>query len=290
MITGPFWCAFGSNEYAHLSAQAYLALNRLDVVVCCFGRIQVIIADTLTLQDYERNRSVTRTADIFGSSIVEVGAFNPAIFSPDWLERNQLIGQADAENAKKAPSLIVSQQVTVFETEWFAFQVLSNQFSLTSKGALTPAFKDLAVGILSLVPHTPITAIGLNFLADFRLGNEADYYKIGDELAPKTIWDSLYPKSHVAGLANLTIRIQDAERGQTPRSGNEKRISVQPSNKVKYGVFFILNDHREIIESKETGMTTAEQASTLIDSEWQNSWNDAVRVFDSIVSQALPSA
>lgn len=228
-----------------------------------------------------------RTADIFGSSVVAVGAFNPAIFSPDWLERNQLIGQEDADNAKKTPSLIISQQVTVFETEWFAFQVLDNQFSLTSKGALTPAFKDLAVGILSLVPHTPITAIGLNFLAHFRLGTEAEYHKIGDVLAPKPIWNSLYPDRNAAGLANLTIRIQDAERGQTPRSGNEKRISVQPSGKVKFGVFLSLNDHREIIESKDAGMTTAEQAAALIDSEWQDSWDDAVRVFDSVVSQAL---
>ena len=39
---------------------------------------------------------MTRTADIFGSSVVAVGAFNPAIFSPDWLERNKLIGQDDA--------------------------------------------------------------------------------------------------------------------------------------------------------------------------------------------------
>lgn len=228
-----------------------------------------------------------RTADIFGSSVVAVGAFNPAIFSPDWLERNQLIGQEDADNAKKTPSLIISQQITVFETEWFAFQVLDNQFSLTSKGALTPAFKDLAVGILSLVPHTPITAIGLNFLAHFRLGTEAEYHKIGDVLAPKPIWNSLYPDRNAAGLANLTIRIQDAERGQTPRSGNEKRISVQPSGKVKFGVFLSLNDHREIIEPKDAGMTTAEQAAALIDSEWQNSWEDAVRVFDSVVSQAL---
>lgn len=231
-----------------------------------------------------------RTADIFGSSVVAVGAFNPAIFSPDWLERNKLIGNEDADNAKKAPSLIISQQVTVFETEWFAFQVLKNQFSLTSKGALTPAFKDLAVGILSLVPQTPIIAIGLNFLAHFRLGTEAEYHKIGDVLAPKTIWNSLYPGRNAAGLANLTIRIQDAERGQTPRSGNEKRITVQPSDKVKFGVFLTLNDHREIIESKETGMTTAEQAATLVDSEWQNSWDDAVRVFDSVVSQALSAA
>lgn len=231
-----------------------------------------------------------RTADIFGSSVVAVGAFNPAIFSPDWLERNQLIGQDDSDNAKKTLSLIISQQVTVFETEWFAFQVLDNQFSLTSKGALTPAFKDLAVGILSLVPHTPITAIGLNFLAHFRLGTEAEYHKIGDVVAPKPIWNSLYPDKNTAGLANLTIRIQDAERGQTPRSGNEKRISVQPSGKVKFGVFLSLNDHREIVETKDDGMTAAEQAAALIDSVWQNSWDDAVRVFDSVVSQALTAA
>lgn len=230
---------------------------------------------------------MTRIADIFGSSIIAVGAFNPAIFSPDWLERNKLIGQGDANDARSAPALIVSQQVTVFETEWFAFQVINSQFSLTSKGALTLAFKDLAVGILSLVSHTPITAIGLNFLAHFRLDTEAEYHKIGDVLAPKTIWNSLYPDRNATGLANLTIRIQDAERGQTPRSGNEKRISVQPSDKIKSGVFLSFNDHREIIESKGDGMTTAEQAAALVDSDWQNSWDDAVRVFDSVVSQAL---
>ena len=228
-----------------------------------------------------------RTADIFGSSVVALGAFNPAIFSPAWLERNNLIGREDAEAANKAPSLIVSHQVTVFETEWFAFQVLENQFSLTSKGALTPLVKDLAVGILSLVPHTPITAIGLNYLAHFRLATEAEYHRIGDVLAPKTIWNSLYPDRNAAGLANLTIKIQDAERGQSPRSGNERQISIQPSNKVKFGVFLSLNDHRQIIESSAAGMTTAEQAAAIVDSDWQSSWDDAVRVFDLVVSQSL---
>lgn len=231
---------------------------------------------------------MTRNADIFGSSIVAVGAFNPAIFSPDWLERNQLIGQGDADDAKKAASLIISHQVTVFETDWFVFQVLENQFSLTSKGALTPAFRDLAVGVLSLVTQTPISAIGLNFLAHFRLASEDEYHKIGDVFAPKTIWNSLYPDRGVAGLADLTIRFQDVEnRGQIPRSGNETRITLQPSGKVKLGILLAINDHRVMNESRETGMTAAEQAATIIDSDWQNSWNDAVNVFDSIVSQAL---
>ena len=198
-----------------------------------------------------------------------------------------MIGADDADNAKQASSLIVSHQVTVFETEWFAFQVLENQFSLTSKGALTPAFKDLAVGILSLVPQTPITAIGLNYFAHFRLATEADYHKVGDVLAPKTIWNSLYSTKSAVGLTNLTIKFEDAERGHLPRSGNTKQIAVQPSNKLKFGVLLSLNDHREIIESSAVGTTTAEQAAAVVDADWQKSRDDSVRVFDSTVSQSL---
>lgn len=231
---------------------------------------------------------MTKTAEIFGSSIVAVGAFNPAIFSPDWLERKDLIGQGDADDATRSSSIVVSHQATVFETEWFALQVFENQFSLTSKGALTPAVKDLAVGILSLVPHTPISAIGLNFLAHFRLNTETEYHKIGDVLAPKTIWNGLYPEQGSAGLANLSIRIQDAERGSAPRSGNEKRISVQPSSKLKLGVFMSLNDHREIMAS-DHGASPAEQAASIVDLDWQNSCDDAVRVFGQVISNALAS-
>jgi hypothetical protein len=139
----------------------------------------------------------------------------------------------------------------------------------------------------SLVPHTPITAIGLNYLAHFRLNTEAEYHRIGDVLAPKTIWNSLYPGQYSAGLANLTIKIQDAERGQTPHSGNQRQIAVQPSNKFKFGVFLSLNDHREIIESITADKTTAEQAAAIVDADWQKSWEDSVRVFDLVVSQSL---
>ena len=116
--------------------------------------------------------NVTHTAEIFTSSVVAVGDFNPAIFSPDWLEGNKLIGKSDADTVRESKSMISSHQVTSFETKWFALQVLENRFSLTSKDALSPALKDLAVGIFQLVPHTPVTAVGLNFLAHFKLTSE----------------------------------------------------------------------------------------------------------------------
>ena len=227
-----------------------------------------------------------READIFGSSIVALGDFNPVIFSPDWLGRNQLIGQSDIDNANNGSSLIISQQLTVFETGWFTLQVLNNQLSLISKGALTLAFRDLAVGIFTLVSHTPISAIGLNFSAHFRFSTE-EYHKIGDVLAPKTIWNSLYPDKYSAGLANLTIKLQDSERGKSLRSSNEKNISVQPSDKLKNGVLLSLNDHRKIVEANDNNMTAAEQTATLIDAEWEKSRTDAIETFDAIISRTL---
>jgi hypothetical protein len=188
---------------------------------------------------------VAHTAEILTSSIIAVGDFNPAIFTPDWLERNSLIGKDDADIVREGSqrkSLIVSHQVASFETKWFALQVLENQFSLTSKDALSPAFKDLAAGVFQLVPHTPVTAVGLNFMGHFKLATEAEYYRIGDLLAPKDIWKTLYPDD-AAGLADLTIRIQHWKRGEPLKTKDEKRISVQPSNLIKFGVYMSYNDY-----------------------------------------------
>jgi len=232
---------------------------------------------------------VTHTAEILTSSIIAVGDFNPTIFSPDWLEGNDLIGKGDADAVREksqGTSLIVSHQVTAFETKWFALQVLENQFSLTSKDALSPAFKDLAVGIFQLLSHTPVTAVGLNFLADFKLTSEDEYHQIGDVIAPKDIWQALYP-DEIAGLANLTIRIQHGVRGETLKTKDEKRVSLQPSNKFKYGVFLAYNDHRDVSAPSEDNLKPAERVAAIIDKEWEASWKDAVRAFDGLLSMAL---
>ena len=232
---------------------------------------------------------MAHTPEILTSSIVVVGDFNPAIFSPDWLERNGLIGKGDADTVRdgsQGKSLLVSHQVVTFETKWFALQVLENQFSLTSKDALSPAFKDLAVGIFQLVPHTPVTAVGLNFLGHFKLATEDEYHRVGDVLAPKDIWKGLYPDDG-PGLADLTIRIQRWTRGEALKTKDEKRISVQPSSKIKFGVFLSYNDHYDVSTTVEDNLRSAERVATIIDNKWESSWEDAVRVFDGVLSKTL---
>ncbi len=186
-----------------------------------------------------------------------------------------------------ATSLIVSRQVCAYDTDWFAVQVLPEQFSLTSKGPLTPAFADLAIGILSLVPETPMTAIGLNFLAHYRLASDADYHRVGDVLAPKTIWTSLYPEPYIsAGLADLTIRIQRTDEHRQPTTEDEKRISVQPSGRFRSGVFFSYNDHHVITPSVNK-LPPGEKAAATIETHWAPAWKDAIRTFDGVLSAAL---
>ena len=232
---------------------------------------------------------MAHTAEILTSAIVAVGDFNPAIFSPDWMERNNLIGKDDADSVREGrqgKSLLVSHQVAAFETKWFAIQVLENQFSLTSKDALSPAFKDLAVSIFQLVPHTPVTAVGLNFLGHYKLASEDEYHRVGDVLAPKDIWKELYPDA-MAGLADLTIRIQRGSRGEPLKTKDEKRIAVQPSDKIRFGAFLSYNDHHDMIASGDASLNPGERVASLIDSEWESSWQDAVRVFDGVLSGAL---
>lgn len=139
---------------------------------------------------------MARVPEIFSSSIVAVGAFNPAIFSPDWLERNTLIGAEDAETARQSTALIISQQVSVVDTDWFTLQVLDNQLTLSSKGVLSPTLRDLAVGIFSLASQTPVTALGMNFVGDYKMATVgARSFRRKNKRSAWQLWWSAYSKA-----------------------------------------------------------------------------------------------
>lgn len=233
--------------------------------------------------------------EIFSSSIVAVGAFNPAIFSPDWLEGRGLIGVEDAEAARTNKSLIISSQVATVQTNWFALQVLDTQFSLTSQGALSPVFRDLAVGIMTLLPQTPVSAVGLNFMGHYKMASRVDYDKVGDRLVPKGIWKEIFSDEdeHV-GVQNLTVSVQKVKRetdgGVTALSNNRKNISIEPSGKLKLGLFLSCNDHREIDRSKLEDQTAAERVSEILESEWQASWDASLTLFDELLTKLIAGA
>lgn len=142
------------------------------------------------------------------------------------------------------------------------------------------------MGILQLLPHTPVRAVGLNFMAHYKLVNENEYQRFGDVLAPKEIWRTLYPDQR-PGLEYLTIHIAPSASGQPVKTNDAKRISVQPSNKLKFGVLLSYNDHHDLSAVGEQSSRPAERVAALIDNEWESAWQEAVRVFGGIVTMVL---
>ena len=235
-----------------------------------------------------RGVPLAATPEIFGAVIIALGSFNPRIFTPDWLALNNLVGPEDAESARTSANLVVSQPFTHVETSWFDLQVGEDRLILSSKDAVTPALKDLATGMFSILVHTPVTALGLNFTAHYRMDSDADYHKVGDVLAPKAIWEKLYPgKDRSAGLHNLQMVIFPFGRGDAPTTPDKKQISVQPSTRIKHGVYFAFNDHHEVKVVSEKKLTQAEIAVTIIDTSWQSAMEESNRVFDGLLEHSL---
>jgi hypothetical protein len=114
---------------------------------------------------------------------------------------------------------------------------------------------------------------------------EQDYHRVGDVLAPKAIWNELFPQDS-AGLANLMIRIQAGSREHPGKTKDHKNISLQPSGRFKFGAYLSYNDHRDI-RTIDNEMRPAERVAAIIDEDWETVWHDAERVFDGVLGNAL---
>src|SRR5829696_7901521 len=121
-----------------------------------------------------------RAPEFEAVSIVMIGSFNPAIFQPRWLATQQLIRTEEAEKAKIT---IVQSELVDFSTEWFQLQVLQNRFQLASADPRQYGpLRDLAAAIFTVLPHTPISALGLNRQFHFKMPSRDAWHVVGDLL------------------------------------------------------------------------------------------------------------
>ena len=173
-----------------------------------------------------------RTPDIEGASIVMLGSFNPTIFQPRWLGTQQLIRPEEAENAKIT---IIQAEVADFSTEWFQLQVLQGRMSLSTADPRQYApLRDLATAIFTILPHTPVTAVGLNRLFHFRMTSTEAWHGFGHLLAPKESWNAIM---EAPGLRSMIMEGRRKETG-----GGVLHIKVEPSTKVEHGIYLEINE------------------------------------------------
>lgn len=171
--------------------------------------------------------------DIAGISIVFVGNFNPTILQPYWLADQELIRK---EEAKTATIEIIHPEGTAITIGNLKVSATSDRFSVQTEDASAyETARDLAMGVMKLLPHTPVRAMGINSDVHYIMPTEESWHALGDEVAPKEFWSNIL---HKTGLRSLTMegQRQDGFKGFI-------RVRIEPSLRVKTGVFIQVNDH-----------------------------------------------
>lgn len=98
------------------------------------------------------------------NTIVIVGAWNIAIFTPDWIKKN-VLREEDFPEFKIEYPLNVLQSLR-YTTGNFAFCIAENKLLFSLLTDSTKAEKELISVINAIcqkLPHTPVSALGINF-------------------------------------------------------------------------------------------------------------------------------
>jgi hypothetical protein len=228
--------------------------------------------------------------ELSGASIVLNGSFNHAALNPSWLaEQNLLSGEAaEYANSPENPRpLTIVPQLTAFTTDWLTAQITPQQTVIfTDDEAREVELRDFGVGLLSLLPETPIDAMGINFNAHFRIETEVQWHLIGDRFLPKQPWEAVLPDGNWQvrsegfriGLRTVTV---EATRGES-KIPCIVRMEVAPSVIiVPLGLYCAINCHFEPTE--EPGKRgNALEFCRILEDEWPQAKSLSYKMMESV--------
>lgn len=192
--------------------------------------------------------------------LVALGDFTPAIFTPSWFSANELIDPKDAEAATIE---VVHKHLSSFNLPWFKFIAQPERITLAPTDPPEIRAFDLFIKVFrEKLPHTPIRAVGINYVVNFRVASFEVLNKFGDLLAPKEPWGEsgkemnlsapkrnppLPPGSRHGGLRSLTM----VQNFRSDGLSGHWEVRIEPSLSVHPGVFIEVNDHYSVPNDTE---------------------------------------
>ena len=181
--------------------------------------------------------------EISDASIVLLGDFNPAIFTPAWFALQGLLPKSVAQGADLR---VAHQQVTAFEADWLQLQVTPDRFSAETSQAPYVRLLDLVSRTFrEYLHHTPLKAFGINRNVHFRVQSPARDQLLRT-LAPLEPWGGCGSELGLAGgkegMTSLTMS-RLAPQGRP--EGDRINVTVEPSGWIAegFGVYVQVNDH-----------------------------------------------
>ena len=170
---------------------------------------------------------------------------------------------------------VAVRQLATFTADWLSVQVTLEQavFSTVEEGREFD-LRDLAQGVLDLLPETPVDAVGLNTDAHYRVESEEAWHAIGDRFLPKDFWQPMFkgdewrrrPDGQSVGLRSLAV---EAWREDIPAF---VRAEVAPSVRLMpNGVYTGVNAHFQLTVGEEHG--NGYRAARIVEEHWEATRN-----------------
>lgn len=193
------------------------------------------------------------------------GRFNPQIFQPAWVAAQGLIRGAEAEAAEIA---IIHPEVVAYSLDWARVEVERETLVIrtTSKTEAPEQVRDLALGMIRILSHTPIYGVGIQFAAHYPMADESARDELLDLVVPQTSWDRMLESP---ALASLTMQGERINR-DIGRAGNAL-VTVEPSRKLlPHGIYIAVAEQYEVADPKQPALGS-QAAHQALDAIWQTS-------------------
>lgn len=223
--------------------------------------------------------------EISGVSVVLLGSFNPAIFTPAWFALHEILPRGVVENADLQ---VAHNQLVAFSTEWLQIQVTPDSFQAETQQDPLVRVRDFVIRTFKeFLPHTPIEALGIDRYVHFRAPDAAARERIGRMLAPVEPWgecaELLQLGADQNGMVSLSMR-QSRPEGRPP--GGQINVKVEPSILIgdgRLGIYVQINDYYAINTAAADGR--AELLGFL-----EDGFESSVRRADGIVDHVMALA
>ena len=127
----------------------------------------------------------------YSSSIVLISNFSPMMFQPYWFKHCNILNNEEFNAIEKKKNTIITNPLTVFETENLAFKIEEKRFTIIAKKEPFELMIDTFDRLQEKIDSVLIEKFGINFSFHIDLDTPENFKLFGDVIAPKEKWSSL---------------------------------------------------------------------------------------------------
>lgn len=203
-------------------------------------------------------------------SVVLLGAFNPRIFHPVWFQREGLLSadeEAESLSESRNDGPLVTPDLSRCQIgEEISLECMTDRLSVNAATTLgEERLRTLTAAILVKLPHTPITAVGINHSQVFDTRDEDEWHRVGDLLVPKQdVWAKVMQGR--PGMA--LVRVEEFRAGPPPV---RVLASVEPVRQAHPPYRFAIhtNWHTDLPAASGDDSNHADMAAEFVANQWE---------------------